>query len=105
MPLSRYFKFTIVQCLIFILGTTNLLAQTKHEISGYVKDFSNGESLIGATVRILGTQKAVQTNTYGYFSISTTNVNDSIVVSYVGYQSAYLAAIFSSNKKQEIQEL
>ena len=103
MPLSRYFKFTIVQCLILIIGTTNLLAQTKHEISGYVKDFSNGESLIGATVRILGTPKAVQTNTYGYFSISTTNVNDSIVVSYVGYQSAYLAAIFSSNKKLNIE--
>jgi len=103
MPLSCYFKFTIVQCLILIIGTTNILAQTKYEISGYVKDFSNGESLIGATVRIVGTQKAVQTNTYGYFSISTNNINDSIVVSYIGYQSAYLAAVFSTNKKLSIE--
>jgi len=103
MPLSRYFKFTIVQCLILIIGTTNILAQTKYEISGYVKDFSNRESLIGATVRIVGTKKAVQTNTYGYFSISTNNINDSIVVSYIGYQSAYLAAVFSTNKKLSIE--
>ncbi len=56
-------------------------------VSGYVKDAENGEMLIGATVVIDGTTKGTVTNEYGFFSISTGEEDDTLEISYLGYES------------------
>ena len=88
--------------LIVILSSFEIHAQNKNEIAGYVRDASNGETLIGATVRVIGSKKAVQTNTYGYFSIDLPDQTDSIAVSYIGYVTSFLGINTRANKKLTI---
>lgn len=90
--------------LIFsMLLVFNLKAQNKKEVAGYVRDASNGETLIGATIRIAGTKKAVQTNTYGYFSIVLNTQSDTLLVSYIGFLTSKFSASAEPNKKLSIE--
>lgn len=73
--------------LIFFSFVLQAFAQDKISISGYVKDASSGEVLIGATLQVKSNYRAVRTNTYGFFSFELEQANDSLFISYVGYQS------------------
>lgn len=55
-------------------------------INGTVRDGENGETLIGATVRVQGTESGTFTNTYGFFSLSLPADTGTLQVSYVGYR-------------------
>jgi hypothetical protein len=69
------------------LSLANLLAQNpkKHTISGYVKDDSSGEYLIGASVYLKETFQGVSTNTYGFYSLTVPEGEYTVVVSYLGF--------------------
>lgn len=54
-------------------------------ISGYVKDGSNGEALIGATVYIRDLKAGVTTNLYGFYSISLPESSYLLEFSFLGY--------------------
>ncbi|GGH67020.1 TonB-linked SusC/RagA family outer membrane protein [Filimonas zeae] len=60
------------------------------DIRGKVLD-SLGNPLVGATVTIKGTKKAVQTNDEGIFTIKDTNPDVLLVVSFTGFESQVLA--------------
>jgi hypothetical protein len=60
-------------------------AQTKNTLNGYVKDKSNGEALIGATVFIKELKTGTATNVYGFYSITVPAGNYTLDFSYVGY--------------------
>lgn len=74
-------------CLFF---ATQLVAQEKHTISGYVTDKSTGEGLIAATVADLKTGKGTVTNSYGFYSLTVDADSLALAVSYVGYQTKIL---------------
>jgi hypothetical protein len=78
-------KKILVICLCFASGAVS--AQNKYSISGYVKDSLSSESLIGAAVSFNTQQKGVNSNGYGFYSITLPNGHYSITVSYVGYGS------------------
>jgi len=59
-------------------------------VKGHVKDAS-GEDVIGATVRVAGTQTATVTDFNGVFTLKA-NQGATITVSYVGYQTASVTA-------------
>jgi len=61
-------------------------AQEKFTINGYVKDASNGEALIGATVFIKEIRSGATTNEYGFYSITLPPATYSINISYIGFQ-------------------
>jgi hypothetical protein len=63
----------------------NALAQNI-TISGYIKDASTKEALIGASVVNANAKSGTSTNQYGYFSLSV-SVKDTIelIISYAGY--------------------
>lgn len=61
-------------------------AQQKHTLSGYIKDASTGEFLIGAGVYIEQAQTGATTNVYGFFSITLPEGFYTIRCNYVGYQ-------------------
>src|SRR5690606_14383617 len=77
----RYYALILVASLFY----GNVWAQAKINISGYVKAASTGEVLIGATVQSKGANRAVRTNSYGFFSLELENSESTLVISYVGY--------------------
>ncbi|WP_026236538.1 TonB-dependent receptor [Pontibacter roseus] len=85
-------KKLLLSTLLMLLCIASLHAQvTTSSVSGSVKD-SNGEALIGATVRAThqpsGTTYGAVTNTEGRFNIANTRIGGpyTVEVSYIGYQ-------------------
>ena len=60
------------------------------DVRGHVKD-ATGEDIIGATVRVVGTQTATVTDFEGNFVLKADQGAD-ITVSYIGYQTATVKA-------------
>jgi len=56
-------------------------------ITGKVSEASSGETLIGATVVIKGTTNGTVTNVDGNYSLNVPRLQDTLVFSFVGYQS------------------
>jgi len=74
--------------LIFLLSfTVSASAQKTYTLSGYIKDKSSGEELIGATVMVKGTTKGATTNSYGYFALTLAQGEYSFRIDYLGYKS------------------
>jgi hypothetical protein len=63
-------------------------AQNKFTIAGNVTDSKSGETLIGATIRLIGpaTTGAV-TNSYGFYSVSVPAGSYELSVSFIGYKT------------------
>ena len=61
-------------------------AQEKYTLSGYVKDSLSGETLIGASISVNGEGKGVNSNNYGFFSITLPKGEYGVIVSFVGYE-------------------
>ena len=59
----------------------------KFTISGYVKDASNGEVLIGSTILIKEESRGTATNIYGYYSLSLRPGTYTLVYSFIGYNA------------------
>ena len=75
-------------CTLPVLATTTASEQTI-KVSGQVVDQS-GEPLIGATVRVKGTQVATVTDIDGNFQVEASS-DATLVVSYLGYQDLEVA--------------
>jgi hypothetical protein len=56
-------------------------------ISGYVKDATNGEMLVGATVAVKGTGTGTVTNVYGFFSVSLPEGGSVLQFGFLGYET------------------
>ena len=72
--------FTLLSCCIALVSWAQ-----KNTVSGYIRDDSNGETLIGCTVYIKGSQIGAYSNEYGFYSLSLDPGVYTLVVSYVGY--------------------
>jgi TonB-linked SusC/RagA family outer membrane protein len=72
--------------LLLVIAVTTAFGQER-TISGTVSDESTNESLPGATVVIKGTSKGTATDLYGKFSLSVTPEENTLVVSYIGYET------------------
>jgi len=81
----RALKSTIFFFILNLFFSTVVLAQNRVTLSGYIKDSESGEALIGGTVFIKETGKAVEANTYGFYSISMPVGTYTVLFSYVGY--------------------
>ncbi|HEX4850286.1 MAG TPA: TonB-dependent receptor, partial [Puia sp.] len=73
--------------LFFFTCFVSGFAQNKFTLTGYVKDSLSSESLIGATITISGKANGVNSNQYGFFSITLPEGRYTVSCSYVGYQS------------------
>ena len=71
--------------LIFLFLPILIQAQEKHTISGTIKNQANGETLIGATIMLKGTSIGATTNEYGFYSITATKGDYTLIISYVGF--------------------
>ena len=89
------FSFLIIQ---FIQAQSN-----KFTLNGYVKDATNGESLIGATVYIKTLSDGVVTNEYGFYSITLPGGTYEVSYSYVGFVTQIKPVDLSSNQRLDIE--
>ena len=78
-------KSFLVGAFCFLLALS-CWGQDQFTISGYVKDASNGEALIGATVLIGETSKGTTSNVYGFYSITLPEGTYRINYRYVGFR-------------------
>ena len=94
-------------CLGLLLFELNTSAQKRFTISGYLNDRSNGESLIGATVKVNEIKMGTATNTYGYYSLSLPQGKYTLVFSYLGFKTISVPIILDKNtiinQRMEVQ--
>lgn len=77
----RFFHLALILSLIFPLSAFS----QKFTLSGYIKDKSNGEDLIGATVYVKELGTGTTANMYGFYSITLPAGNYTIDFSYIGF--------------------
>lgn len=80
-------------------------AQQPYTISGVVKNATNGETLLGATVFLKETTIGSTTNSYGFFSITADEARYTLVISYIGFAPYEQEIDLSSNQKISIELL
>lgn len=86
----KFFFLAFILCCFSVINP--LWAETesdmagKFTVSGHIKDASNGEELIGATILIAEKNRGTATNVYGFYSLSLEPGKYTLVFSFVGYK-------------------
>ncbi len=89
-------------CYIFLSFLST--AQSVYTLSGYIKDESSGETLIGANVFLQENQaKGTSSNNYGFYSIQLPTGEHNIIFSFIGYKNQILKIDLTENKKADIK--
>jgi hypothetical protein len=83
----------------FLFVICHLQAQEKVTLSGIIVDKKNNETLIGVSVVVPKIKASVNTNEYGFYSITLPKGNYTIEVSYIGYQSISQEVVLDKNQK------
>lgn len=72
---------------IFAMGMVESLYAQDHSVSGSVVSSETGEALPGVTVLVKGTDSGTSTNLEGEFSLTTPSETDTLVFSFIGYET------------------
>lgn len=88
-------RLMLGMALAALLTPLQIFAQNQKTVKGTVLD-ENGEPLVGATVKVPGTQNGVVTDLDGHFTVSVPANVGQVTVSYLGYK-AYSAKVGSGN--------
>src|SRR5437773_2339304 len=78
-------RLAIVAVLLSVVASP-APAQEGHVVSGRVVDASEGGTLPGVTILIKGTQIETSSRTNGTFSLRARSPNDTLAISYIGYE-------------------
>ncbi|MBI1184997.1 TonB-dependent receptor plug domain-containing protein [bacterium] len=70
-----------------LLLAHDAFAQKKVSISGYVKDASTGEDLVGANIYVEELKTGVATNVYGFFSLQLLPGTYHLQITFLGYNT------------------
>ena len=87
----------LVACATFAFG------QEKFTVNGYIRDGSNGETLIGANVFIKELATGANSNEYGFYSISLPQGKYTIEYSYLGFVSVTQIVDLNQDQKVDIE--
>ena len=71
-------------CIVFIM-TLSINLYSQHATTGFVFDSETKEPLTGAYVIARSNQRGATTNANGHFTIQTSGVQDTLQVSFIGY--------------------
>lgn len=92
----------IVVLLVTLLCCSLVYAQSKFTLSGELRDSSNGETLIGATVKIAEAKMVVSTNNFGYFAVSLPAGDYTVTINYIGFQSKTVIVHLDKNVRLNV---
>ena len=93
----------IITIALGLLFAFSALAQ-QYTVSGRVKDASNGETLLGATILVKGGGGAI-TNEYGFYSISLEKGTYQLTYKYLGYKDEVKTVVLNDNQTINIELL
>lgn len=90
--------------IIFLLGLffVSVMAMAQTKVTGKVTD-DQGEPVIGASIKVSGTNTGTVTNTDGEFSLTVPNQNSKLEISYIGMEPQTLRA--QSNMRIQLRSL
>ena len=80
-------KTTSLLLFFLWIQSTLLYGQERYTISGYVRDSTSNETIIGATITVEGRSVGITTNQYGFYSITLNAGVYKFSVSHIGYTS------------------
>ena len=80
-------KIAALIAAILVLPAFDAVAQKKCTVSGYMTDFSSGESLINAAMFEKHSGQGTVTNNYGYYTLTLPAGEVSLEFSYIGYET------------------
>lgn len=92
------YKYLLMIMLVFFCGI--IQAQEKFTISGYIRDASTGEELIGANVYIESISAGGSANVYGFYSITIPSGEYTVTYSYMGYETLQVQINLNKNIRQ-----
>jgi hypothetical protein len=84
--------------ILFLFTLVIAQAQNKFTISGYIRDSLSSETLIGATVTVKEQGRGVNSNAYGFFSITLPKGDYIMVASFVGYMPVEIPVSLGKNE-------
>ncbi len=81
------FKKLILFIGFFCITTGLAYSQSNQQIKGKVTTSDNGEPLPGANIVLKGTTNGTSTDINGNYTLNVPSLQDTLIVSYIGYQS------------------
>src|SRR5438128_1124190 len=98
----KYIQLKLLLWVIFLFAAVSACAQEKFTISGFVKEVSSGESLLGANVYVKEGLQGTSTNAYGFYSMTLPKGNYTLVISFVGYVERQFSIALDKDIHQNI---
>ncbi|NDV16654.1 TonB-dependent receptor [Muricauda sp. TY007] len=95
-------KNKLLTYLLLLLGFT-VMAQEKYTLRGTVKDNENGETLIGASVYLQGTEYGAITNEYGFYSLTAPAGSYKLFITYIGYEAIVQEVDLNSDQTIDLE--
>jgi len=97
----------IITRLVFFFQITfsiTLAAQAdKVTISGHIRDASSGENLPMATIGFLELKRGLNSNNYGFYSITVAKGTYTMKSSYLGYETKLITVLANENKNIDVE--
>ncbi len=93
----------IVRSVLLVFLVQIGLSAQESTISGYIRDASNGETLIGATLSLENDATGTITNVYGFYSLTIEAGQYNVVASYLGYEDQIISVDLQSDKTLDIE--
>jgi len=98
----QYVRNAVSVAAIFL--STAMYAQEKHSVSGTIKDQSNGELVIGVTVKVAEDPTiSVVANEYGFYSLSLPAGSFTLIISNPGFKDFQKSITLDSDVKLDIE--
>lgn len=91
----------LVLVLLFI--SVNAFSQNKYTLSGFVKEKSSSEELIGANIVCEELRIGATTNSYGFYSITLPEGTYSIQYSFIGFQDKVILVDLNKSQRMDIE--
>jgi TonB dependent receptor/CarboxypepD_reg-like domain/TonB-dependent Receptor Plug Domain len=80
------------------------VAQVRHTVSGTIRDWASGETLIGASLQLLEQPRsAVLSNSFGFYSINAPSGHYKLVISFAGYRTDTLPVTLDKDVTLAVQ--
>ena len=89
--------------LIFLFVVKVCVAQNTYTISGFIRDNSTGETLIGAIVQGEDPKFIARTNNYGYYALNLPAGQHKLTFRYVGYTITEEVITINDNMKKNVE--
>lgn len=94
----------MIRCLIsFLIVISSIAYASEKNFSGFVRDASNGEVIIGANIYFPTLKIGTSTNQYGFFTILVPEGKFNVRISCIGYKNYEKDFNFSHSQKIDIE--